>query len=75
MKFLRPLSRSSSRSPRDASDTLLGASRLPDDAPPRHAAGGWHESSLELQRGCVVSEVMDTLPGELWDALAPKRPR
>lgn len=36
--------------------------------------GGWLASSFDLMRGLRVSEApLDTLPGELQDAFAPKR--
>jgi hypothetical protein len=31
----------------------------------------WHPSVLEFEDGVDVSEVVDTLPGELWDLFRP----
>lgn len=35
--------------------------------------GHWFASSLDLQRGLEVTEVVDTLPAELWDQLTSTR--
>ena len=31
----------------------------------------WHPSVLEFEDGVDVSEIVDTLPGELWDLFRP----
>ena len=31
----------------------------------------WHPSVLEFEDGVDVSEVVDTLPNELWDLFSP----
>jgi hypothetical protein len=31
----------------------------------------WHPSVLEFEDGVDVTEVVDTLPGELWDLFRP----
>jgi hypothetical protein len=34
----------------------------------------WHPSVLEFEDGVDVIEVVDTLPGELWDLFCPTQP-
>jgi hypothetical protein len=33
----------------------------------------WHPSVLEFEDGVDVSEVVDTMPGELWDLFHPSQ--
>ena len=37
----------------------------------KDASRQWHPSVLEFEDGVDVTEVVDTLPGELWDLFRP----
>jgi hypothetical protein len=50
--------------------TPRAAEAVHDVARPWHSSQ-WHPNAQEFTRGVEVTEVLETLPGELWDLFTP----